>query len=445
MTKQKGAFGAKLNRAVVKFSNNLIIKTVANGMMLTLPITIVGSLLMVIQMIPNLPEIISRACTMGTTVTSSFIAVYILLGMSYALSKEIKSDVPASMILSLASFFIVTPITDFDTGGDKPIQAIQLGYLGSKGIFVAMITAIVITWSFAKLSDKKITFKMPESVPPFIAKTFAAIVPAAILFAGMIIVSLLLSFTSFNNVHDLIYTLLQTPLEKLGGSIWSALLIMFISELLWWFGIHGSNVTASIITVLYASQAYANMEVVASGGTAQNIINSFFLDAYKGPRALGVAVILLFLSRSEKFKSIGKVSIIPSIFGITEPMKFGIPQILNPLLFIPLTLAAPLCIAIAYAATLIGFLPVVSLAVPKNLPTFLTGFMAGGWQGFVIQVIQFFAVVLLYLPFMKKLDSTEVITEAPEKETDSPVTMSEPEVLVSASESTVKKVEGLES
>lgn len=154
---------------------------------------------------------------------------------------------------------------------------------------------------------------------------------------------------------------------------------------------------------------------------------------------------MLFLSRSEKFKSIGKVSIIPSIFGITEPMKFGIPQILNPLLFIPLTLAAPLCIAIAYVATLIGFLPVVSLAVPKNLPTFLTGFMAGGWQGFVIQVIQFFAVVLLYLPFMKKLDSTEVITEAPEKETDSPVTMSEPEVLVSASESTVKKVEGLES
>ena len=308
-----------------------------------------------------------------------------------------------------------------------------------------MITAIVITWSFAKLSDKKITFKMPESVPPFIAKTFAAIVPAAILFAGMIIVSLLLSFTSFNNVHDLIYTLLQTPLEKLGGSIWSALLIMFISELLWWFGIHGSNVTASIITVLYASQAYANMEVVANGGTAQNIINSFFLDAYKGPRALAVAVILLFLSRSEKFKSIGKVSIIPSIFGITEPMKFGIPQILNPLLFIPLTLAAPLCIAIAYVATLIGFLPVVSLAVPKNLPTFLTGFMAGGWQGFVIQVIQFFAVVLLYLPFMKKLDSTEVITEAPEKETDSPVTMSEPEVLVSASESAVKKVEGLES
>lgn len=268
MTKQKGAFGAKLNRAVVKFSNNLIIKTVANGMMLTLPITIVGSLLMVIQMIPNLPEIISRACTMGTTVTSSFIAVYILLGMSYALAKEIKSDVPASMILSLASFFIVTPITDFDTGGDKPIQAIQLGYLGSKGIFVAMITAIVITWSFAKLSDKKITFKMPESVPPFIAKTFAAIVPAAILFAGMIIVSLLLSFTSFNNVHDLIYTLLQTPLEKLGGSIWSALLIMFISELLWWFGIHGSNVTASIITVLYASQAYANKPMVVPHKTS---------------------------------------------------------------------------------------------------------------------------------------------------------------------------------
>lgn len=411
MAKEKSSFGPKLNKMIVKFSNNLIIKTVANGMMLTLPITIVGSLLMVVQMIPNLPDIINQACTIGTTITSNFIALYIVLGMSYVLAREIKSDVPASMILAVASFLIVTPITNFDVGAEKPVQAIELGYLGSKGIFVGMIVSIFITWAFAKLSEKKLSPKMPDSVPPFISKTFEAIVPAAILFVLAIIVSLLFSSTSYGNVHDFIYTILQAPLQTLGGTIWSALFIMFLSELLWWFGIHGSNVTASIITVLYASQAYANMEAVAAGETAQNVINSFFLDAYKGPRALALAVILIFVCRSEKFKSIGKVSIVPSVFGITEPMKFGIPQILNPVLFIPLTLAAPLCIAIAYVATLIGFLPITSLSVPRNLPTFLTGFMAGGWQGLVVQLIQFVAVVLLYLPFMKKLDLQETAQE----------------------------------
>lgn len=407
MSKEKSGFGPKFNKMIVKFSNNIIIKTVANGMMLTLPVTIVGSMLMVIQMIPNLPDVINQACIIGTTITSNFIALYIVLGMSYVMAKEIKSDVPASVILAASCFFLVTPITNFDIGGDRPVQALELSYLGSKGIFVGMIVAITVTWLFAKLSEKHLSPKMPASVPPFISKTFDAIVPAAILFVVAIIINLIFASTGYGNIHDFIYTLLQAPLQSLGGTIWSALFIMFLSELLWWFGIHGSNVTSSIITVLYASQAYANMEAVAAGETATNVINSFFLDAYKGPRALALAAILVFICRSEKFKSIGKVAIVPSVFGITEPMKFGIPQILNPLLFIPLTLAAPLCIGIAYIATIIGFLPITSLAVPRNLPTFITGFLAGGWQGLIVQLIQFVVVVLLYLPFMKKLDLRE--------------------------------------
>ncbi|MDH6365069.1 PTS system cellobiose-specific IIC component [Enterococcus sp. PF1-24] len=412
MEKKSNGFGEKLNQVIIKFSNNIVIKTVANGMMLTLPVTIVGSMLMVIQMIPNLPDIVNQACTLGTTISSNFIALYIVLGMAYAMAREVKSDIPASMILSAACFLLLTPITQFDVGGDKPVAALELGYLGSKGIFVGMISSILVSWCFAKLCEKNITFKMPDSVPPFISKTFAAIIPAAILFFAAIIISVIFNGTKYGNIHDFIYTLLQAPLEKLGGTIWSALFIMFLSELLWWFGIHGSNVTSSIITVLYASQAYANMEAVAAGGTAENVINSFFLDAYKGPRALALAVILLLLCRSEKFKSIGKISIVPSVFGITEPMKFGIPQILNPLLFVPLTLAAPMCIAIAYVATLIGFLPITSMAIPRNLPTFLTGFLAGGWQGLVVQIIQFVAVVLLYLPFMKRLDIRETTAES---------------------------------
>lgn len=407
----KESFGEKLNKVVIKFSNNLIIKTVANGMMLILPITIIGSLLMVVQMIPHLPEVVNQACTLGITVTSNFIAIYILLGLAYVLAKELKSDIPTSMILSVATFLILTPVTSFDIGGEKPSLAVELGYLGSKGIFVAMITAILSTWIFAKLAEKKLSFKMPDSVPPFISRTFEAIIPAAILFVGAIIISSLFAATKYGNIHDFIYSLLQTPLEKLGGSIWSALFIMFLSELLWWFGIHGSNVTASILAVLYAAPAYANMEAVAAGEVPHNILNQFFLDVYKGPRALAVAVILIFICRSSKFKSIGKISVVPSIFGITEPMKFGIPQILNPLLFIPLTLAAPMCIGIAYVATIIGFLPVTSIGIPKNMPTFVTGFLANGWRGLLVQVIQFIAVLALYYPFMKKLDLDEVAIE----------------------------------
>ena len=409
--KERGKFGSNLNQVIVKFSNNIVIKTVANGMMLTLPVTLIGSLLMVVQMIPNVPAVIMNACTIGVTVTSSFIALYVLLGMAYSMARELKGDIAASMILSLAIFAIFTPISSFEVAPDKSVAAIELGYLGSRGIFVAMIVSILVTWLFIKLCEKKVTIKMPESVPPFVSKTFEAIIPAAIIFVGAVVISTIFSATSFGNIHDFIYTILQAPLQSLGDSIWSALLLMFLSELLWWFGIHGSNVTASILAVLYAAPAYANMEAVAAGGTAEFILNQFFLDVYKGPRALALAVVLLFLCKGKKFKTIGQISVVPSIFGITEPMKFGIPQILNPVLFIPLTVAAPLCIAIAYVATLIGFLPITSVAIPRTMPTFLTGFLAAGWRGLAVQLIQFVAVVLLYLPFMKKLDYQELRLE----------------------------------
>lgn len=400
-----------LNNFVNKFSTNLFVKSIANGMMMTLPITVVGSITTIISIIPNLPEIIVKACTLGTSISSNLITVYVIIGLSCAMAKELKKDPIPAIILSLACFFILTPISSFPVGDEKVTTAFELAYLGSKGMFVGMIVALLVTWFYGQMIEKRITLRMPDSVPPAIAKTFESIVPAAVIFIVAIAISTGFSLTSFGNIHDFIYTNLQTPLEALGSSIWSALLLMFISELLWFFGIHGSLVTSSVIAVLFTTTAYANMEAVAAGDVATNIVNSFFLDAFKGPRSLALACVLVWVCRSDRFKTIGKISIFPSVFGISEPMKFGLPMIMNLTLFIPLTLSAAVCVAIAYLATIIGFLPIVSVNVPRILPPFMSGFMAGGWQGVVVQVIQFVTVIIMYLPFIKKLDKKVVVEE----------------------------------
>lgn len=402
----------KLNHIVSRFSNNIFVKSIANGMMMILPITLVGSFAMIINMIPGLPTVVRAACTLGTTVASNLIAIWIVVALSYAMSQTRQTDAIPAVILSLACYFVLTPIATFNPNSDKPISAFDLSYLGSKGIFVSMFIALLVTYLFGKMVEKRITFRMPASVPPSIAKQFEAMIPAAALFAVAVVISSLFQATKYGNIHDFIYTTLQAPLQTLGGSIWTVLLIMFLSELLWWFGIHGSMVTASIIAVLFTPAAYENMEAVTNGGAATHIINSFFLDTYKGPRALALAVLLLWFCRSERLKSVGKVAIVPSLFGITEPMKFGIPQIMNLTLFIPLTLSAALSIGIAYIASIIGFLPPVSIAVAKNLPPVFTGFLSNGWQGAVVQVIQFFAVVALYYPFLKHLDAMDIAEEA---------------------------------
>lgn len=229
METKNNQFKEKLNNFITRFSNNLIIKTVANGMMLTLPVTLVGSLLLVAQMLTFLPEPIMKALSLGATVTTNFIALYILIGMTFSLARELKSDIAATILLSITSYFILTPITPFNIGGDRPTMAIDITYLGSKGIFVAMIVAIFTTWLFTKLVEKNVTLKMPSSVPPFVSKSFAAIIPIGIVIIIILIISSIFSFTSFGNIHDFIYTVLQTPLQTLGASIWSALLLMFKS------------------------------------------------------------------------------------------------------------------------------------------------------------------------------------------------------------------------
>ncbi|BDR57593.1 PTS sugar transporter subunit IIC [Xylocopilactobacillus apicola] len=402
--------GEKLNNLIVKFSNNIFIKAIADGMMAIMPITLLGSFLLVIKMIPNLPKIIINICTIGANVSSNLIALFIAIALSYTLAREMKSNIIASIILALACFTALMPNDALKVEG-KPVPVIKLDYMGSKGIIVAMICSLLVTWSFAKLIEKKVTIRMPESVPPFINKTFESIVPAAIVFSVTIIIAALMQLTKYHDIQDFIYKMLQAPLQNLGNSVWSMLLIMLLSEMLWWFGIHGSNVTQSIIMVLFASNGYANMASAAAGKQPTNIISSFFIDAYKGPRALAIVFVILLFCKSEKLKAIGKVSFIPSWFGITEPMKFGIPQVMNPLMFIPLTLAAPICMAIAYVATKIGFIPIIAYDVPKQFPAIFGGFVAGGWQGFVVQIIQFVVVVALYLPFLKKQDKIELANE----------------------------------
>ncbi|MBP1044467.1 PTS sugar transporter subunit IIC [Vagococcus sp. BWB3-3] len=411
MTEEKKFNVSKLNKFINKFSSNVFVQSIANGMLMILPITVVGSMSTLIGLIPNLPETLAKASSLGTMIASNLISVYVVIALSYALARERKGEIIPSIILSMACFFVLTPVSSFEIAEDKTVMAFDLTYLGSKGMFVGMIVALVVTWTFLKMVEKRITLRMPEAIPTKIAAQFEAIIPAAIIFFVGLAISVIFSTTAYGNIHDFIYTNLQTPLEAMGSSIWSVLLIMFISELLWFFGIHGGMVVSSIIAVLFTTQAYANMEAVANGEVATNIINSFFLDTYKGPRAIALACILVWASKSEKFKTIGKISFIPGIFGITEPMKFGIPMIMNIPIFIPLTLSAAVSVAIAYVATIIGFLPVVSINVPKMFPAFISGFIASGWRGLVVQLIQFVAVVALYWPFMKKMDKENLLLE----------------------------------
>lgn len=412
----------RLQESMVKFSNNLVIKTIAHGMLRILPLTIIGSISVILLNIEiqawkdflsssGLGEIIG----LGSSLTIDIITIYVILALAAEMAGNLGKGQLEAMMFSMMTFFILTPITVFTLEEDSTTRAFELSFLGSRGMFVGMIVALSIPVLYAKLIDLDITIKMPESVPPMISRTFSSLVPGVVIAVVAILVSSLFLLTPYENIHAFIYTILQMPLQGLGASLFTMLIIVFFGEVLWFFGIHGSGALGAVTATLYMQPSIANIEAYSDQLPLPHILTESFLNVYKGPRHLALALMLVIFCKSIQLKSVGKISVAPGVFGISEPMKFGIPMVLNPLIFIPMTLAPVLSISIAYAATVIGFLPRVGVALPWAMPPIISGFLAGGWQGSVIQIIQFTVIVLLYLPFLKALDRQKQIEEQEEQ------------------------------
>lgn len=397
-------FLIKLEALMVKFQSNSYVQAIANGMMSIMPISFIGGICGILASLPGLPSMLASGLSLMALMTSSVISIYVVAAIAGALATKKNEDVITSIILATLMFLLVTPLT-YDVDG---VMALSTAYLGNKGMFLAIIVGLVapsVYYFFFRNNFLK--FKFPPSVPSTISNMFNSLVPYLVVVLIFVGLNLAFSLTHYGNVHDLVYALLQAPLANLGESIWSVYVLVLLAELLWFFGIHGSMVTSVFLTALFGTQAQANLEALALGTDIPYIISTSFISAFKGPRALALAVVLLFLCKSKHFKAVGKLSIVPSFFTISEPMKFGIPMVMNIYLLIPMSLAPVVSIAIAYGATLIGFLPRVSANIIQIIPPVLSGFMAAGWQGAVIQIIQFVAVVLLYLPFVKRLDRLE--------------------------------------
>jgi len=411
------ALGQQINKRVVKFSSNKIVRVISSGMARILPITIVASVAMILRFLPiaawtkfiadtGIDTLLSGVLMM----TTNMFSVYIVISLASEMAKIYKKEQLNAVLISLLAFMIVTPMSAVEVAGRRVLM-LSFDNLGSRGIFVAMIVAIVATRLYIFFSDKGFTIKLPKEVPSAIASSLEPLFIAIAIVGVFVVFTRLVGLTPYSNVHDLVYTMLQRPLEGFGGSLTALLVITLIAEGFWWFGIHGSNVVAAVIATVYTPLAIANMQAVAAGLAPQFILNTFFYSVYKGPRHLALAVVLLLLARSKHLKAIGKISIVPGFFGISEPMKFGIPMIFNPLLLIPMALTPVVSLVIAYVASVINFIQPVTVNVPWIMPPFISGFIASGVPGVVVQIVQFAVIVLMYYPFFKMLDNQKVVEE----------------------------------
>ena len=321
-----------------KIQNVAFLQALSATMMMLMPITIVGSFGCLLAFIDIGPWTAFLGAHPNVMVffmniqswTLSIISVYTVIVLPILYGKELNYKEPIALgVIALAVFLQITP-TELYT-------AIPSTWLGHAGMFSAMIVSWLVVRFCKLLDDKNITIKMPASVPSFVSAAFTALIPGFVLIFGAGIVGALMQNTSYGSVHNVIYTLIQAPFMKVGLSFGGVLAQELLMTLAMFCGIHGSSVVTWFQPFLTAADAENAAAIAAKsaipnlwGTGANNMVQAGGIGA-----TLGLAIVMILVCKSTRYKQLARVAIVPQIFNIGEPLLFGIPIMLNPVLFIP--------------------------------------------------------------------------------------------------------------
>ena len=412
-----------LNPLAKVIGENKYLVAIRDGFLLSTPLLIVGSVFLLIANfpLPQWNEWMSALlgdnweAMMSVPASASFDVMTILavVGIAYSLGKQFHVDAMQSGIIALVSFFILTPYqTLFTPEGSTTVYevtSLPLKWMGSSGLFLGMIVALISTRLFVAMVRKGWTIKMPGGVPPTVVKSFEALIPSFVVVTMMFLVNWLVSLTSYGNLQDVIFTFLQTPLLSLGNTLGAMIIAYLFLHFFWFFGINGSSVVGAVFNPVLRALSVENLQAFKDGHEIPNIITGQFQDMFAtfggAGSTLSLIVVMVLFCKSQRIKKLSQLSLIPGIFGINEPVIFGLPIVLNPILLVPFALVPTINIIIAYFSMNIGLVPYTNgIQLPWTTPPIISGFLVSGWQGAVLQGLLFVLGMAIYYPFIKVMD-----------------------------------------
>lgn len=410
----------KFMPVAAKVGSQKHVQAIRDGLVLSMPLTIAGSIFLILAFLPisgydEFMKGIFGDGWMGKVLypvrgTFDIMAIFGCIGVSYRLAEKNKVDCLSSVALALMTFMILTPFKV--SFMNNTVEAIPLMYTGSAGLFGAIISSIISVEIYTWFIRKNIVIKMPENVPPAVAKSFVALIPTLALMIGTLVVRLILENTSLQNVHELLKVILTTPLKTLVGSWWGLAIIIAIIQLFWIAGLHGSTIILGMIGPVLGLLGDQNRLAYEAGAEIPNIIGGPFFDIFislgGGGGTFALAFLLAFVSRSRQLKEIGKISVGAAFFNINEPIIFGLPIVMNPYLIIPFFITPLVTGLIGYFSVATGLLPKLpGISVPWTTPPLISGYLAsiGSFRYVILQVILIVIGMIIYLPFFKAFDN----------------------------------------
>ena len=255
--------------------------------------------------------------------------------------------------------------------------------LSSSSLFGAIIAAIVSVEIYRFMKEKNFTIKMPEGVPPEVANSFIALMPTAVIILFFWITRHVLGF----DINSVLSSLLLPFKDILAGnSLFGGLLTVFLITFFWVLGVHGPAIMGPVIRPFWDISIAENMTAFQEGTAATDLPNIFteqFLQWFVWIGGAGgtlTLVVLFLFSKSKYLKSLGRLSILPGLFNINEPMIFGAPIVMNPILGIPFIVAPLVTTTLSYFLTVTNVVPMMMARLPFTVISPIAAWISTDWS-----------------------------------------------------------------
>lgn len=424
---------AKMEKYILPLANKMSsqrhLKAIRDAFISLMPITLVGGIAAIINSAP-----VTESTTNGillawasfaqdnalllnwvNTLTLGAMSIYICIGITNFLCKQYKTDVLLPIMLSVTGFMMLC-IAPQSLGWDGKI--VEISYLDGKGLIPAIFIAIFTVEVYHLLRKKNVgRIKMPDSVPASLSETFASLVPGIIILGVFVLI-----FALFNalgtTMPGFIYSTLA-PAFTAADTLPFAIIATLLVHVFWFFGIHDAALSG-ILSPIRDGGLSLNAAAHVAGQSLPNIFTTpfwvYFVDIGGCGSCLALAILLI-RSKSKQLRTVGKIGIVPTFFGISEPIIFGVPLMLNPIFFIPFIFGSVVNATIAYILMDIGIIGKTFAMLSWQMPSIFGAFLSTmDIKAFLLIIVLIIIDILIYYPFFKIYEKQLVQQEISEEE-----------------------------
>lgn len=376
----------KLLPPILKFVNTKAITALRNGMLYTMPFTIIGSIFLLLANFP-IPAVADWVTSSGLAVyfneafgaSFGIMSIFAVMGIANSYVKEEGFEgLPAGMI-ALVIFLLTqhSSATNEETNA-VVTNVIDKTWTGCQGMISAIIVGLFVGWAYSWFLKRDIRIKLPEQVPANVANSFTALIPATVITTVTLVVYVIFDKVFNTTVVEAIYKLIQAPMQGVTDTFGGAMMLGFLVPFLWFFGVHGSTLVGGIMGPILTANSLENTAILNSGkeltiANGGHIVTQQFLDQFMtvtgAGMTIGIVMFMVMFARSAQFKQLGRLALLPAIFNINEPILFATPIVMNPIMALPFILTPMVSGVITYFALYSGLVPLfTAVVVPWTTP-----------------------------------------------------------------------------